>query len=124
MMNIRNEEHSSLRLLFLSNLRCSVLSLALFSRGILRSDVMRICTLTYLQVINASVISLLTCIMICRPMKKKSGVIAGIARMGGGRDSPVGYGHMDDNEDVRQKTFPTFSFSNLPHIISDSTPFL
>ncbi|KAI9879463.1 MAG: hypothetical protein M1830_008510 [Pleopsidium flavum] len=33
------------------------------------------------------------------PIKKKSGVIAGIARAGGGRDSPVGYGTMDDNEE-------------------------
>ena len=42
-----------------------------------------------------------------RPMKKRTGVIAGIARSGGGRDSPVGYGHTDDNEDVRQNFFPT-----------------
>lgn len=32
-------------------------------------------------------------------------------RVGGGRDSPVGYGHMDDTEDVRpRKTSPR----NLP----------
>jgi len=37
-----------------------------------------------------------------RPIKKKSGVIAGIGRAGGGRDSPVGYGPMDDNEEVRE----------------------
>ena len=36
-------------------------------------------------------------------MKKKTGVIAGVGRMGGGRDSPVGYGYMDDNGDVRRK---------------------
>ena len=48
---------------------------------------------------------------ISRPIKKKSGVIAGMPRVGGGRDSPVGYGHMDDTEDVRpRKTSPR----NLP----------
>ena len=75
---------------------------------------MRICFLAWSKVKKSSTRSLLTFLVTSRPMKKKSGVIAGIARAGGGRDSPVGYGHMDDNEDVRQKTFPTFSFSTFP----------
>ena len=55
--------------------------------------------------------SQLTIRFISRPIKKKSGVIAGMPRVGGGRDSPVGYGHMDDTEDVRpSKTSPR----NLP----------
>ena len=37
-----------------------------------------------------------------RPIKKKSGVIAGIARAGGWRDSSVGYGAMDSNDEVRR----------------------
>ena len=43
-----------------------------------------------------------------RPVKKRNGgVVAGIARTGGGRDSPIGY--EDDNEDVRQNSSsPTF----------------
>ena len=44
----------------------------------------------------------LTTNKIYRPIKKKSGVIAGIARAGGGRDSSVGYGAMDSNEEVRK----------------------
>ena len=47
-------------------------------------------------------------------MKKKTGVIAGIARAGGGRDSPIGYGHMDDNGDVRQKLSQLFAFATFP----------
>ncbi|MCJ1378968.1 hypothetical protein MMC17_002067 [Xylographa soralifera] len=34
------------------------------------------------------------------PLKKKSGVVAGIAQKSGGRDSPVGYGHAGDNGEV------------------------
>ncbi|MCJ1402431.1 hypothetical protein MMC11_005651 [Xylographa trunciseda] len=34
------------------------------------------------------------------PLKKKSGVVAGIAHKSGGRDSPVGYGHTGDNGEV------------------------
>ena len=54
---------------------------------------------------------LLTLILSCRPMKKKS-VVAGIAQKGGGKDGSVGYGHAGDNGDVRPspKT-PNFSFS-------------
>lgn len=47
---------------------------------------------------------ILTVNQIYRPIKKKSGVIAGIARAGGWRDSSVGYGAMDSNEEVRKFT--------------------
>ena len=50
---------------------------------------------------------------VCRPIKKKSGVIAGIAHAGGGRDSSVGYGPMDENEEVR----------NIPHMVAGRYPF-
>ncbi|KAI9809548.1 MAG: hypothetical protein M1827_006783 [Pycnora praestabilis] len=39
------------------------------------------------------------------PMKKKSGVIAGIARASGGRESSVGYGAMDDHETPENSDF-------------------
>ena len=45
-----------------------------------------------------------------RPLKKKSGVVAGIAHKSGGRNSPVGYGHGGDNGDVRPRKFAQLSF--------------
>ena len=50
---------------------------------------------------------------IYRPIKKKSGVIAGIARAGGWRDSSVGYGAMDSTEEVRKHT-PTRNLRTSP----------
>ena len=78
-----------------------------------------------------------------RPMKKKSGVIAGIARNGGGRDSPVGSGQYDENGDVRPRIrnshtqfclrlytlifqprhFPFSIFPFSPHVISRPSSF-
>lgn len=45
-----------------------------------------------------------------RPLKKKNGVVAGMARSGGVRQSPIGSSHADGDGQVRQ-------VSNFPHVI-------
>lgn len=37
-----------------------------------------------------------------RPVKKKTGVVAGVAQSGSGRERSVGNGAVDDNEKVSQ----------------------
>ena len=55
-----------------------------------------------------------------RPLKKKSGVVAGIAHKSGGRDSPVGYGYAGDNGDVRPRKLAQLSFfpSNISSLLA------
>ncbi|KAL8972562.1 MAG: hypothetical protein Q9183_000488 [Haloplaca sp. 2 TL-2023] len=51
-----------------------------------------------------------------RPLKKKNGVVAGMARSGGVRQSPIGPNVADGEGQVRQVPSPTFSF--FPHVLS------
>ena len=64
----------------------------------------------------------LTINIILRPMKKKTGVVAGIAQKSGGKDGAVGYGLTGDNGDVRPSpkfpptffSYPSPSFPSAP----------
>ena len=53
-----------------------------------------------------------------RPLKKKNGVVAGMARSGGVRQSPIGPNVADGEGQVRQVPSPTFHFS--PRTVNDN----
>jgi hypothetical protein len=55
-------------------------------------------------------------------MKKKNGVVAGIAQKNGGKDGPVGYGHADDGGEVSPR-FAQPSFLNLTPSLPPSTTY-